>query len=109
MRFILILAALTIVASVQTFASDELSAELSTTELSAELSTNELSAGLRAERRGWQCTAHGKLSTGGPGGGVWQTVIAHGPTEFEAMHNALQICHAHSLQMCTADYCSKIR
>ncbi len=100
MRFILILAALTIVASVQTFASDE---------LSAELSTNELSAGLRAERRGWQCTAHGKLSTGGPGGGVWQTVIAHGPTEFEAMHNALQICHAHSLQMCTADYCSKIR
>ncbi len=70
---------------------------------------DELSGELRAERSGWQCTAHGKISTGTPAGDIWQTVTGRGPTEFEAMHNALQMCRTHGLQMCMSDFCYKLR
>ncbi|MBK7892549.1 MAG: hypothetical protein IPJ84_17380 [Bdellovibrionales bacterium] len=91
MRLFSILAALTLLVTTQAFATDELSGEL------------------RAERRGWQCTAHGKISTGTPAGDIWQTVTGFGPTEFEAMHNAIQMCHTHGLQMCMSDFCYKLR
>lgn len=91
MRFFSILAALTLLVTAHALASDEASSEL------------------RADRSGWQCTAHGKFSTGTPAGDIWQTVTGRGPTEFEAMHNAIQTCHAHGLQMCMADFCHKLR
>ncbi len=91
MRFFSILAALTLLLTAQAFAGDELSGEL------------------RAERSGWRCTAHGKISTGTPAGDIWQTVAGHGPTEFEAMSNALQMCRTQGLQMCMTDFCYKLR
>ena len=91
MRLYSTLAALVLLVTAQAQAADELSGEL------------------RAERRGWQCTAHGKISTGTPAGDIWQTVTGFGPTEFEAMHNAIQMCHTHGLQMCMSDFCYKLR
>lgn len=91
MRFFSILATLSLLVTAQAFAGDELSTEL------------------RAGRHGWQCTAHGKISIGGPAGDIWQTVTGFGPTEFEAMHNAIQMCHSHGLQMCMSDFCYKLR
>lgn len=93
MRSFSILMALTFLMASSAFASDEASTDLR--------------SGRR--RTGWQCTAHGKVSIGGPAGDIWQTVTGFGATEFEATRDAIDQCHTHGLQMCMSDYCFKLR
>jgi hypothetical protein len=55
----------------------------------------------------WTCTVSGETSVGGPVGQVWQTVMGHGATQFEAQDNAMNTCYGEGLQQCSPGTCSQ--
>lgn len=54
----------------------------------------------------WNCQATGRIATGGPGGGFYQTVWGRGSTMQIAASNALDTCQR-QMQQCMLGSCSK--
>jgi len=54
----------------------------------------------------WTCQATGRIATGGPGGGLYNTVWGRGSTMQIAASNALDTCYR-QMQQCMIGSCSK--
>lgn len=59
-----------------------------------------------SRREQWTCQATGRVATGGPGGGFYNTVWGRGSTMQIAASNALDTCQR-QMQQCMIGSCSK--